>query len=185
MSFVDRVLRKLLAPTVNALIQEYMARYYAGEMAGEDPALFHALVYGDKRKLHIDPTAVINDALINLSSGDVTIGKYAFFGHRVSLLTGTHDINTFGAVRQVAVPRTGRDIVIEEGAWLSSNVTVVGPCTIGKHAVVAVGAVVLGDVAPYTVVAGVPATARKVIPHPDEQPDGQPDEHPAQAGARS
>ena len=52
---------------------------------------------------------------------------------------------------------TGREIIVEDDVWLSSNVTVVGGVRIGKGAVVAAGAVVTKDVAPYTVVGGVPA----------------------------
>jgi acetyltransferase-like isoleucine patch superfamily enzyme len=133
----------------------------------EDPALFRPLVYGDPTRLHLDPTAVVNNALFNLSSGHVTVGRYAFFGHNVCVYTGTHDWTKFGAERQVAVPDSGRDVVIEEGAWVSSNVVVVGPCRIGAHAVVGVASLVLGDVEPYTVVAGNPATVRRQIPRPD------------------
>lgn len=137
----------------------------AGHLATEDPALFTPRVYGDPAKLHVAPTAIVNDALFNLSSGEITLGEWAFFGHGVSVLTGTHDWRTFGKVRQTAVPKTGRDVVIEEGVWVSSGATVVGPCRIGAHAVVAVGAVVLGDVAPYTIVGGVPAKVLRTIPH--------------------
>jgi acetyltransferase-like isoleucine patch superfamily enzyme len=154
MALLGRALRKLLAPTVNELIQE---------------ALLHQpLVYGDRNRLHVDPTAVINNALFNLSSGEVWIGKHAFFGHNVCLFTGTHEFTAFGAERQVAVPKSGRDIVVGEGAWISSNATVVGPCRIGEHSVVGVCALVLEDVPAYTVVAGVPAKARRSIPSPDE-----------------
>ena len=118
----------------------------SGHLDTEDPALFTPRVYGDPAKLHVASTAVVNDALFNLSSGEITIGEWAFFGHGVSVLTGTHDWRTFGKVRQTAVPKTGRDVVIEEGVWVSSGATVVGPCRIGANAVVAVGAVVLGDV---------------------------------------
>src|SRR5215204_3131330 len=62
----------------------------------EDPALFRPMVYGDPARLHIAPTAVVNNALFNLSSGEITVGDYAFFGHNVSVLTGTHDWTTFG-----------------------------------------------------------------------------------------
>ena len=65
------------------------------------------------------------------------------------------------------MPRTGRDIVVGEGAWLASNVTVVGPCTIGEHAVVGVGSLVLHNVEPYAVVAGVPAAVLRTIPRPE------------------
>ncbi len=129
----------------------------SGHLATEDPSLFIPRVYGDPAKLHIASTAVVNDALFNLSSGEITVGEWAFFGHGVSVLTGTHDWRTFGAERQTAVPKSGRDVVIEEGVWVSSGATVVGPCRIGANAVVGVGSVVLADVAPYTIVAGVPA----------------------------
>jgi len=133
----------------------------------EDPSLFRPLVYGDPARLHIHPTAIVNNALFNLSSGDVTVGEYAFFGHNVCIFTGTHDWTTFGAERQVAVPPSGRDVVIEEGVWVSSNVTIVGPCRIGAHSVVGVASLVLGDVEAYTVVAGHPATVRRRIPQPE------------------
>ena len=140
----------------------------AGARDTEDPALFRPLVYGDPERLHVHPTAVVNNALFNLSSGEITVGEYAFFGHNVSVLTGTHDWMKFGAERQVAVPESGRDVVIEEGAWVSSNATVVGPCRIGAHSVVGVGALVLRDVDPYTIVAGNPAKVLRQIPRPGE-----------------
>jgi acetyltransferase-like isoleucine patch superfamily enzyme len=58
--------------------------------------------------------------------------------------------------------------VIEEGAWVSSNAIVVGPCRIGAHAVVGVGSLVLKDVDPYTIVAGTPAKVMRTIPRPVE-----------------
>ena len=57
--------------------------------------------------------------------------------------------------------------MIGDGVWVASNAIIVGPCTIGDHAVVGVASVVLGDVAAYTVVAGHPAKVIKVIDHPD------------------
>jgi len=146
----------------------------SGHLDSEDPSLFAPRVYGDPAKLHVDPTAVVNDALFNLSSGEITVGEWAFFGHGVSVLTGTHDWRIFGKARQTAVPKSGRDVVIEEGVWVSSGATVVGPCRIGAHAVVAVGAVVLGDVAPYTIVGGVPAKLIRTIPHDGSEPDAAP-----------
>ncbi|MCO1654057.1 acyltransferase [Pseudonocardia humida] len=126
-------------------------------------------VYGDERKLHVHPTAVVNDALFNLSSGEITVEEYAFFGHGVSVLTGTHDITVFDRARQVTVPKSGRDVVIGRGAWISTNALVLGPCRIGEHAVVAAGSVVLADVEPFTVVGGTPARVLSTI---SERPGG-------------
>ena len=166
MSIVDRLVRRLCARPLEALVREAVSAQVASLVG--DP-LHRPLIYGDPARLHIDPTAVVNNALFNLSSGDITVGRHAFFGHNVAILTGTHDFTKFGAERQVAVPKTGRDVVIGEGAWLSSFAIVVGPCSIGEHAVVGVGSLVLDDVAPYTVVAGSPATVRRAIPRPDGQ----------------
>ncbi|MBS1861341.1 MAG: hypothetical protein JSS68_06455 [Actinobacteria bacterium] len=118
----------------------------------------HYFVFGGPQdRVEIASGVVLNDALLNVSSGGITIGEHTFFGHGVSLLTGTHDIAQFGLARQRAIPAEGRDIRIGRGAWISSNATVLGPCSIGDDAVVAAGAVVTQDVPPGAIVAGVPA----------------------------
>ena len=152
MSVLDRVVQRLLARPVRAIVDQAL-----------DESLYRYQVHGNRSRLHIDPTAVVNNALFNLSAGDITVGPYAFFGHNVSVLTGTHDINQFNKERQMSFPGSGRDVVIHEGVWLASNAVVIGPCQIGEHAVVAAGSLVLRDVAPYTVVAGSPAKVVRTI----------------------
>jgi acetyltransferase-like isoleucine patch superfamily enzyme len=84
------------------------------------------------------------------------------------VLAGGHDMQKFGRERQLAIPRTGHDVVIGDGVWLASHVLVLGPCTIGEHAVVAGGSLVRNDVEPYTVVAGRPAKlVRRLSPPAD------------------
>ena len=130
-------------------------------------ALYRHRWHGDASRLRIHETAVVNNALFNVSGGTITVGKDAFFGHDVAILTGTHDIEKFGRERQLAFPRSGRDVVIGEGVWLASHVLVLGPLTIGEHSVVAGGSLVREDVPPYTVVAGRPAKVVKKIPRPE------------------
>lgn len=115
------------------------------------------VVFGDPSRVRLRAQTTVNDALFNVSSGTITVGDTAFFGHGVSLLTGTHELHERGLDRQTAIPPEGRDIVVERGAWISSNATVLGPCRIGAHAVVAAGSVVIRDVAPDTIVGGVQA----------------------------
>ena len=52
---------------------------------------------------------------------------------------------------------TFKPIRIKDKVWLGANVTICPGVTIGEGAVVAAGAVVNKDVAPRTVVGGVPA----------------------------
>lgn len=133
----------------------------------------HPLIVGhDLCRLTIDPSAIVNDATFNIVSGRITVGEHVFFGHRVSLVTETHDISKRGVERQRAVPDTGRDIFIGPGAWLASGVTVVGPVSIGADSVVGAGALVLDDVPPGVVVGGVPARElRRLAPWPTAAPE--------------
>jgi acetyltransferase-like isoleucine patch superfamily enzyme len=156
---LDRVITRALRGPIETIVAERVADLKLD-------ALYSYRWHGDRSRLHIPDTAVVNNALFNLSGGTITLGEYTFFGHDVAVLTGTHDISLFGRDRQLGFPRSGRDVVIGEGVWLASHVLVLGPVTIGDHAVVAAGSLVRDDVEPYTVVAGRPAKVVKKIARP-------------------
>lgn len=119
--------------------------------------LVTASIFGDASRIKVPPNYCFNNTLFNTISGDITIGPDVCFGHNVCLLTGTHDISKKNRERIDAYPRNGRDIIIRRGAWLASNVTVLGPCEIGENAVIAAGSLVMTDVKPNCVYAGIPA----------------------------
>ena len=114
--------------------------------------------FGDPERMHWGVGVEPANTIFNTSSGEIHVGDYSFFGHNVTLLTGTHDIRKKGPARQRAIPAAGRDIRIGKGVWICSNVTVIGPCTIGDDAVIAAGSVVLGgDLPGGFIYAGTPA----------------------------
>lgn len=83
--------------------------------------------------------------------GGITLGRNVVIASHALLITADHDPDDpqfrgrLGPIR------------IDDRAWLGSRVTVLPNVHIGEGAVVAAGAVVTHDVAPWTVVAGVPA----------------------------
>lgn len=85
------------------------------------------------------------------SEGEVRIGRNVNIGSQAALVAGKHDVNS-STFEGIAGP-----ITIGDYAWISFRATVLGDVTIGEGAVVAAGAVVTSDVAPYTIVGGVPA----------------------------
>jgi hypothetical protein len=123
-------------------------------------------VVGPPHRLRVAETANVYDALLDVNCGSITIEDWAFLGHQVMVLTGTHDTSQHGRDRQISIPAAGRDIHIGRGVWLASRSVVLGPCTVGESAVVAAGAVVTKDVPPFTIVAGVPAQPTGEVPRP-------------------
>lgn len=159
-----------LSRRIKAWLLEYLGLHEVCIVKGDDlySHLAHKLlnihlVFGRPDNLTVGRGVVLNDALINTVSGRVIFMDYAFCGHGVSVLTGTHDYHRTGVERQADVPDMGRDILIGEGVWIGSNATVLGPCVIGRNAVIAAGAVVTGDVDAGCIYAGVPARKVKVI----------------------
>jgi len=137
-------LAKRLAP--------YMAKHLMSTTAvwGENP-----LIVGNN-------VCQIN-TLYNTSSGKIVLEDDVFFGHNVCLLTGVHDYTKKGVNRMRSYPRSGRDIIVRRGVWISSNVTVLGPCEIGENSVIAAGSVVTTDVPANCIYGGIPAKFIKNI----------------------
>jgi acetyltransferase-like isoleucine patch superfamily enzyme len=100
--------------------------------------------------------------------GDVKIGKGCIFSPNVFVSSGTHPFRYIPHLpirEQEALlakdPQKAKEfdkpIRIEDDCWLGTNVCICPGVTIGKGAIVGANAVVTKDVAPYTVVAGIPA----------------------------
>ena len=117
-------------------------------------------VFGGGR-IYIGNSVMLTDVFINAVGADVQINDEVFFGHRVMLVTGSHDYSAFGTARQRAI--LGNPIYIERGAWIGSGAIVLGGVTVGEGAVIGAGSVVTHDVPPFTVVVGVPARVIKRI----------------------
>lgn len=108
-------------------------------------------VFGPPERLTVGQDVQLSNVFINTVSGRVTIGDGAFMGHDVLLVTGTHRFDVTMQERRQAVAE-GRDITIGKGVWIASRAVIVGPCTIGDHAVIGGGCVIDRDIPAGTIV---------------------------------
>lgn len=85
--------------------------------------------------------------------GGIDIGRNVVIASHTLLITADHDPDDPGFSGRLG------GITIGDRAWIGTRATILKGVTIGEGAVVAAGAVVIADVAPWTIVAGVPAHA--------------------------
>lgn len=131
-----------------------------------------------KFNARVEPGAVIRDlvkigdgavimmgAIINVGAviGEKTmIDMNAVIGGRAIIGSNCH-IGAGAVIAGVIEPPSATPVVIEDNVLVGANAVVLEGVKVGKGSVVAAGAVVVSDVDPYTVVAGIPAKFIKKV----------------------
>ncbi len=117
---------------------------------------------------------------VNNAVGDVTIGDYTRIGIHCTVIgpvcIGNH-VNLAQGITVTALNHNFQDaekrideqgistqpVIIGDDVWIGANAVILPGVTIGRHAVIAAGAVVTKDVPDNTLVGGVPARVLKNI----------------------
>lgn len=107
-------------------------------------------------KISIGKNTVIGPFSVIMGHGGTTIGNNVIIGPRVSILPVNHLYDDpMCPIRDQGVSSQG--IVIENDAWIGAGVNVLDGVRVGQGSVIGAGAVVTKDIAPYSLVVGVPA----------------------------
>lgn len=121
-------------------------------------------IYSDYGKnLHIGKNVFINMGCKFQDQGGIFIGDGTLIGHNCVMATINHDPDP---ARRGSM--SFKPIHIGKNVWIGANATITPGVTIGDGAIIAAGAVVTKNVAPLTIVGGVPAKYIRTIntPHP-------------------
>jgi maltose O-acetyltransferase len=137
-------------PAVLSLLMNVSVCRHRGATIGRMTFLGGSVFLSKLNRLTIGAEVALGRCQIHLNS-NVSIGNRVVMNDGVSLLTGTHDIES----RNWKLPT--KPIVIKDYAWLAVNAMVLPGVRIGRGAVVGANAVVRRDVAAYEVVVGNPA----------------------------
>ena len=108
--------------------------------------------------LDIGRGTFINSGVSICAQKSVTIGRNCAIGNYSLIMD-----SDFHRVGDHTLPPEASPVVIEDDVWLGARVTILKGVTVGRGAVVAAGAVVTKNVAPNTLVGGVPARFIKQI----------------------
>jgi maltose O-acetyltransferase len=123
-----------------------------GVTLGDMPRIFgngpiaQRLTIGDHCFFNVGATLELGES--------ITIGRWVTLGPDVMLLTTTHEI---GGPGQRCSSRTLAPIWVGDGVWIGARAIVLPGVTIGRGAVVGAASLVMHDIEPNTLVAGVPA----------------------------
>lgn len=172
---------KTVAPALEA------QRDAIADLVIENDARNSAIPLLDKKNLNarIEPGAIIRDqveiaggavimmgAILNIGAvvGPGTmIDMGAVLGGRATVGARCH-VGAGAVLAGVIEPASATPVVIEDDVLIGANAVILEGVRVGRGAVVAAGAVVIADVPPETVVAGVPA---RVIKRKDEKAAGK------------
>lgn len=147
-----------LSSRLNASNSVDETRKYLGEIIGvtvdESTTVFPPFYTNFGKFIRLGRNVFINHACSFLDLGGITIEDHAMIGPRVNITSENHPVEA--AKRKTLVPDA---VVIKRNVWIGAGATILPGVTVGDNAVVAAGAVVVDDVSPNTVVAGIPARA--------------------------
>lgn len=125
-----------------------------GVKSGRDCFVRGGLQFQEGFDLTLGDRVFINYGCTMDTSAPIRIGNRTQIGFQVTFITGGHQI---GFHESRAGDHDPKSIVIEEGVWIGARAIILPGVHVGSGAVIAAGSVVARDVAPDTLVAGVPA----------------------------
>lgn len=148
--FILRQLPLILFPKLNVFIfrklgynVSYSSRVYSS-----------VEIMGDINVTIDEGTFIGHRTIITGGQAAIKIGKYCDISDRVSIVSGTHEIDKEGI--RSAGRGIGKDIHIGNGVWIGYGAIILPGVTIGDKAVIGAGCVVSKDVSTKTIVVGNP-----------------------------
>lgn len=156
----------LMALLPNSGLQALKAGLYrwAGVKVGKNVEFFQGIKVQGIGELEIGDGAFIgHEAMFMLNRGSkIVVEDEAIVGTRTTIITGFHPIDVDGP-RILSREGTCSTIRIGRGCCVLTNSTVLPGVNVGEMSIVAAGATVAKDVAPYTLVGGCPAKLIKSL----------------------
>lgn len=132
---------------------------FGKKIASKGPLYIEVLENG---KLTIGDYVFFNHNCSITCRDEIIIGDHCLFGYNIVIIDHDHDMNS-----DVRGKYIKDKIIIDSDVWVCSNVVITSGVKIGKHSIIASGAVVTKDVEPYSIYGGCPARKIKNLERKD------------------
>lgn len=139
------------------------------------------MTYFDGGDIRIGEWSYIGDMSRIWSRASISIGSHVLISHLVDIHdTDSHPIDwqerrsdahaRLTDQMHLLSPKTSSiPVVIEDDAWVCFKATILKGVHVGRGAIIAAGAVVTGDVPPWTIVAGNPAKVVRALTEEEQR----------------
>lgn len=124
---------------------------------GKGSRLGRAVVIHGRRSMYVGNRVFIGDGVLIWAGAGVSIGDDTLVACHCVITSQSHSLDALRGGRLYRETSDNREVRIGSNVWIGAGVTVLPGVSVGEGAVIAAGAVVTKDVAPSTLVAGVPA----------------------------
>mgnify|MGYP002622353343 CR=1 FL=1 len=129
---------------------------------GKNFQVCHSVILNGLDDMYVGQNVYFGNFCHIISNGTITIGDNVLFGPAVIVSAGNHqyDGNSYRFM-----PSDKKDVVIEEGSWIASNVTIAGGSRIPVGSVVAANSCVTPSMqqTAHALYAGLPAKLIKTL----------------------
>lgn len=147
MYICNRVVGHIPSHTIRKAFYRRVMRFHIGE----DSYIFSGARFDTRAQFSLGKGSTINESCRLDNRGGLTIGDNVSISAEVCILTADHD------PRSASFEGRNRGVSIDDFAFVGTRALILPGVKIARGAIVAAGAVVTKDVAPLTIVAGVPA----------------------------
>ncbi len=153
--FIQKLPHSRLWGGFNSMRRSYLAKVLK-VMPNDTNSKFENGIYiSDAKKLKIGNYVRINEHVF--LQGEISIGDYVMIAPYTAIYTNAHEHNDIEMPMVQQGNTAIKKVSICNNAWLGRNVVILPGITVGEGAIVGANSVVTKDVAPFTIVGGVPA----------------------------
>lgn len=113
-------------------------------------------VFTAKKNVFVGSGVLINSGCYFEAKAPITIGNGVLIGYEATIVTTNHLYSDpTRLIKDQGL--VSHPVTIQDDVWIGTKAIILPGVTVGTGSVIAAGAVVTKNVAPYTVVGGVPA----------------------------